>query len=49
MNPLFDLEKFHEKRKKEFEKNEKIVGRELRLKIGHIIVSDGKIVTTGSI
>lgn len=49
MNPLFDLDKFHEKRKDEFAENEKMVGRKLKLKISHIIVGDGKVVVTGSI
>jgi len=49
MNPLFDLDKFHKKRREEFAENAKIVGRELRLRINHIIVHDDKVIATGSI
>ena len=49
MNPLFDLDKFHEKRKDELAENAKMVGRELKLKISRIIVGDKDITVTGTV
>ncbi|OGK08899.1 MAG: hypothetical protein A2Y63_06125 [Candidatus Riflebacteria bacterium RBG_13_59_9] len=49
LNPLFDLGEFHEKRREEFERNEKMVGRSLKVEVKHIVVGDDRIVITGSV
>jgi hypothetical protein len=49
LNPIFDLEKFQENKKDEFEENEKLIGRKLELVIRHVLVVSDRIIITGSI
>jgi len=49
LNPVFDLNEFHEKRREDFARNEELVGRPLKLKVRHILVQDDAIVITGEI
>jgi len=49
LNPVFDLGEFHEKRREEFKSCEKMLGRELKVVITHIMVEEDRIIVTGSI
>ena len=49
LNPVFDLGEFHEKRREEFKSCEKMLGRELKVVITHIMLEEDRIIVTGSI
>lgn len=49
LNPIFDLDKFEENKKEDFEICEELIGRRLKLVIRQVIASGNRIIITGSI
>ena len=49
LNPIFDLDKFAEKKREDFEACEDLIGRKLELVIRQVIASGNRIIITGSI
>jgi hypothetical protein len=49
LNPIFDLDKFEENKKDDFDACEELIGRRLELVIRQVIASGNRIIITGSI
>ena len=49
INPVFDIEEFYEKKSDEWNLNEEMLGRELKLTVTSISADKGRIVVTGTV